>query len=81
MLGDGNAVTAFHKLVYGGTATESIADLLSTASGKDINSILSTLQNFADTDVKSFVTNALTTTLLELLVVLSVSQSCKLITN
>ena len=63
MLGDGNAVTAFHKLVYGGTATESIADLLSTASGKDINSILSTLQNFADTDVKSFVTNALTTTL------------------
>lgn len=63
MLGNGNAVTGFHKLVYGGTGTESIADLLSTATGKDVNSILSTLQNFADGDVKSFVTKALTTTL------------------
>ena len=54
MLGNGNAVTGFHKLVYGGTGTESIADLLSTATGKDVNSILSTLQNFCRWRCKKF---------------------------
>lgn len=63
MLGDNKAITGFHKMIYGGTSTESIGDLLSTASGKDINQILSTLENYADGSVKSFVTNALTKTL------------------